>query len=193
MHGNMSALAKIEKIVKKEKPDAVLCLGDFTIFEGNIEKILKRISKLGLVLLIHGNHEEPERVAALCRRFGITFLHKEQITIDGWTFLGFGGGGFSERYHELEEKLPEWSAIEWKKSVFLSHAPPYGTTIDNVGDEEDPWHVGSKSLRDICRKFEPRLVLAGHIHERFGEADRIKQTVILNPGPGGMLIDLDDL
>jgi len=197
LHGNTKALSQVKEAVQREKPDLVICCGDLTVFEHETKPLLSRVNLLHVpVLMLHGNHEAEERFRKACKEFPrITFLHKDIVTIDGWTFLGFGGGGFEERYPELEEwtKSKAFKAVDWSRAVFLSHAPPYGTTLDNVGEGKEEWHVGSKTLTTIIKKHHPCLVLAGHIHECFHAEDKIGKTFIANPSPHGKLFNLEKL
>jgi len=197
LHGDQQALRHLQQAVRREQPDAVVCTGDLTIFEHELSPLLSRLNLLKKpVLIIHGNHEGEARLRAACERFPrITFLHAGFVELGGYTFLGFGGGGFEERYPELEalQKRKSWRLLDWSRTVFLSHAPPYGTTLDDVGEQGGAWHVGSRTLRKLVQKRQPLLVLAGHLHERFGTSDRIGQSRCENPGPEGKLYDLDAL
>ncbi len=197
LHGNTKALAKVKEAVRREKPDLVVCLGDLTVFEHQLEPLLSRVNMLRVpVLMLHGNHEGEAHMRKACARFPhITFLHKEAVVKDGYTFVAFGGGGFSERYPELEriDKSAEWKGLDWPRTVFLSHAPPYDTTLDDIGESGETWHVGSKTLRSIAKRRKPLLVLAGHLHECFHTSDTIGKTPCENPGPSGKLYDLDKL
>jgi len=63
--------------------------------------------------------------------------------------------------------------------VILSHAPPYGCLdLTPIG------HRGSKILLRAIKKYKPKLVLSGHIHEGKGET-RIGKTVVYNLGVFG--------
>lgn len=192
LHGNTKALQQVKEAVRKEEPDLVLCCGDLTVFEHGTRALLSRLNMLKVpVLIIHGNHEREDDFRKACAEFSrITFLHGRTLTADGWTFVGFGGGGFEDRYPELEALEKEWSDLDWSKTVVIAHAPPHGTSLDDVGEEGAEWHVGSKSLTKLIKRREPRLVLAGHIHEAFHREDRIGKTLVSNPGPSGKLFDL---
>jgi Icc-related predicted phosphoesterase len=71
------------------------------------------------------------------------------------------------------------------------HAPPYGSKLDNapalnpdlsyVSGGQALRPVGSTSVREAVRRFQPLLSLHGHIHESKGAA-RIGGTLALNPG-----------
>ena len=45
LHGSLTALKKLEEKVKKHNPDLVLCAGDVTVFEQNLDYLINRISK----------------------------------------------------------------------------------------------------------------------------------------------------
>lgn len=69
------------------------------------------------------------------------------------------------------------------KTVYVMHAPPYGTNLDmaNVG-----YHVGSVAERMFIEKHQPHVTLHGHIHETVEISgnfrERIGKTVSLAAG-----------
>jgi Icc-related predicted phosphoesterase len=76
-------------------------------------------------------------------------------------------------------------------TIFNFHAPPHGSKLDNapalnpdlsyVSGGQALRPVGSTSVREAIRRFQPLLSLHGHIHESRGSA-RIGSTLALNPG-----------
>lgn len=186
-HGDETALALGKE--RSQEHDLVICTGDLTIFEHEIEQLLAVVDGFGKpVLMLHGNHEEEGVMRALCAETrNVRFLHREMETINGFHFVAYGGGGFDEIYPDFEEwlKEPQWDQHDWSRTILLSHAPPFGTTLDDVGTADESWHVGSHSLRKVIKKRKPMLVLAGHIHDCFYAEDRIGSTLIVNPGPSG--------
>jgi hypothetical protein len=76
-------------------------------------------------------------------------------------------------------------------SVFNLHAPPYGTTLDDVPELTEDLTpklggrslvpVGSHAVRDVIKEYQPLLGLHGHIHEGKG-AIRLGKTLCINPG-----------
>jgi len=76
-------------------------------------------------------------------------------------------------------------------TILNFHAPPYGSKLDNapalnpdltyVSGGQALRPVGSTSVRDAVRRFQPLLSMHGHIHESKG-ATRIGGTLALNPG-----------
>ena len=180
LHSSVTALRRVEALIKKEKPDVVVNAGDFTVFEQNIEDVCRKLAKLHpRQLVVHGNHEEDSVTALMCKRHGWTFLHKKSVLIDGVTFLGYGGGGFST----TEPAFAAWVKKHPPsgKSVFVTHQPCYGAAVDNkFGD-----HVGNKTFTAFIKRYTPVLAISGHIHETAGKVGKVGRTTVANPGPFG--------
>lgn len=49
-----------------------------------------------------------------------------------------------------------------ERTIFLSHGPPYGTALDRLYDGRP---IGSRALRAYLERWQPALLLCGHIHE----------------------------
>ncbi|MBW2996404.1 metallophosphoesterase [Candidatus Woesearchaeota archaeon] len=187
LHGSKSGLRKIISRARKKDVELIVCAGDFTIFGEAQEEILSRLDKLGKpVLVIHGNHEDDVELRKDCKKFkNCYFIHNNKFRKNSYLFLGWGGGGFSFRDNDFEKrakKFKEW-VKQGDKVVFVSHAPPYKTRIDEIGGE----HAGNKSFRKFIEKIKPELVIAGHLHECVGE-DKIGKTKVMNPGYKGRII-----
>lgn len=186
-HGSDKALKSVKEKKVKEKPDYILCLGDFTIFGHNQKKILKKIDKLGKnIFLIHGNHEfEEEVIDDLKDLKNIKFIHGNIIRIGNYVIIAWGGGGFAIKDNEFYEFSKELKKVVKKndKIILLTHGPPYGTKIDLIGDQ----HCGTKTYTSFIKKYKPILALAGHLHENNGLDDYIGKTKIVNPGPEGRI------
>ncbi len=188
-HGEDQFLERIKDIVRYHKPDLVVCAGDFTFFGSGTDQELNKLNSLGVhLVLIHGNHENGNRVKQLCEKMqNITFVHGGMYTVNGVQFFGWGGHGFRSREPELESLEEEFADSFNNKTIVLSHAPPYGTTVDDI---EDGWHVGNESLTELIMRRRPMLVLCGHIHEGFHQRDSMAGAMIINPGPDGEIIEV---
>lgn len=70
-----------------------------------------------------------------------------------------------------------------RKTVYVMHAPPYGTNLDQAGTG---YHVGSVAERMFIERWQPHATLHGHIHEtvrRSGDfRERIGDTMSLCSG-----------
>ncbi|MEX2017230.1 MAG: metallophosphoesterase [Candidatus Pacearchaeota archaeon] len=76
-----------------------------------------------------------------------------------------------------EEKEKFFSLFNNKNIILISHVPPFGT-LDTLRNSR---HVGSKILAEAIKKYQPKLVLCGHIHEAEGNA-KIGKTKVYNLG-----------
>lgn len=189
LHGNKKALESIIKKSKKKDIELIICAGDFTIFGEEQRKILSKLDKIGKpVLVIHGNHEEEDEVKKDCKRYdNCEFIHNRMWKHKDYTFIGWGGGGFSFRDKNFEKRAKSFKKRLKKEDnvVLVTHAPPYGTKIDDIGE-----HAGSKSIKKFIEQVNPRAIISGHLHECVGEDVIAKKTVVINPGYKGKAIEL---
>ena len=191
LHSNISALKKI--IRKSKQADLLLCAGDISLFEKQLDKIFELLTQAKKpVLIIHGNHEEPTTLTKLCKRYkNIVFIHKKIKSFDKAVFIGFGGEGFSltskDFEHFIKKKKRELNELKKKnrKLVLITHAPPFGYL-----DKVDSHHAGNKSFRDFILRFKPLLHICGHFHEHAKKTAMLGKTKIINPGPEGKIIQI---
>lgn len=100
---------------------------------------------------------------------------------------------------ELEALLEREAAhVQGRAWLWIHHAPPEGSRTSWTGRK----FVGDAALRDWIQRFQPDMVLSGHIHNApFYESgswiDRIGRTWVFNPGrqtgprPATITIDFD--
>jgi len=93
------------------------------------------------------------------------------------------------------KKILKWFAKQ-KIDILLCHQPPYGV-LDKVTWKEAPKHyqgkhAGSKIILDYIKKYPPKYVFCGHIHEGKGKK-KIGKTIVINAGVFGdyFLLDID--
>lgn len=193
MHGSNKALKKIKKQAKKA--DILICAGDLTIFETNLDKLLFQLDKLKKpVLIIPGNHESEASIKQLSKMFeNITNIDEKSHIIEDYLFLGYGGGGFSmvdkhfiKVSKKFEKKIKKSGKNPENKVILVTHAPPYKTKIDKIMGEP----CGNKSIKNFILKVKPDLAISGHLHETAGKQDKVKKTIVINPGPYGKIINL---
>ena len=179
----------LEKILEKSKEcDVMVCCGDISIFGSGLKRTMQTLRKSDKKMFVtHGNHEMISELNNLCDGESNIFIHKEFVKFEDVTFIAYGGGGFSER----DERLDYWiNKIQKKiigKTVFFTHAPPYGTKLDRL-----PYlgHRGSKSVRKAIEILKPDLSVSGHFHETFLKKDKVGKTILINPGPEGILLEI---
>lgn len=101
---------------------------------------------------------------------------EELIPVDPFVFL-------RKRSTIAEDLAGLSSSYPPEKTIYLLHAPPFGTDLDVIAGGQ---HVGSRSIASFIEKTQPLVSLHGHIHEapelsgRY--LDRIGKTLCLNPG-----------
>jgi len=194
IHTSDWAISAIANQIKKHKPDICINMGDFAIFEDGLEPTLDKLDMLGAPMLtIHGNHETDTIVEYFCKKSkNLMFMHEDVKEIDGITFIAWGGGGFAkvEPVFEAYVNSLDMKSLD-KPIVLLTHAPVHNTKADTLWSGE---HVGCKSFREFIEKHSKKIVLAlsGHIHDSFYTADKVKDTIVMNPGPTGTLIEIKD-
>jgi len=76
-----------------------------------------------------------------------------------------------------------------KLDILICHQPPYGILDKVSGKYGAPKyyigkHAGSKAILDYIKKYQPKYVFCGHIHEGEGKA-KIGKTEIYNLGVAG--------
>ncbi len=189
VHNNKLALKRIVQKAKQEKPDILICCGDISNFGTDFKEAIKPLYELNLpFLFIPGNHESVEETEII-RKFypKLINLHKAVHKEQGYTFFGFGLGGFSIREPILEKLTSKIKKeTEREKLIFITHAPIYGTKLDWLYGE----HRGCISSRKFIEETKPILTLCGHFHENAGKEDKINQTRIINPGNEGKIIEI---
>ena len=182
LHGKKSAMDWINPLIKDEAIDCVLFLGDAVEDPAAPEESVKMIGMIecSKILAIPGNIDSPEMVDmigsvaenmhGLGRQMGDIYI------------AGFGGSNptiFDTPCEYPEEEILErLERVSKPGMILMVHAPAYG-----INDQiPSGLSVGSKAILEICKKYHPKVVLSGHIHEAFGRQD-IDGTIYVNPGP----------
>ena len=180
IHGKSSATEWINPLIKKEKVDCVLALGDITNFGPDDVAVGILDSIDADVYAIPGNCD-PLTVPSVIAKHG-TDMHGKSTDLDGVHIVGLGGSNptiFDTPFELSEEDIyKKLSSVSKTGMVLMVHAPPYGIN-DMI---PSGLHVGSTSVLKIVKEFKPLLVLSGHIHEAIGIVEE-DGTTFVNPGP----------
>lgn len=189
-HGSAEALKRVSDKARKEDVDIVICAGDISTFEQDLEKIIRNLDRIGKpVLIIPGNHESEKGLKDVARKTkNVVYMHKGMLKIKGYVFLGFAGNGFSLN----DPEFGRWSAKVQKELrkednvILITHAPPHKTSLDLIMGS----HCGNKDIRRFIEKVDIVLAISGHLHDNFGKEDVIKGTRVVNPGPFGKVFEI---
>jgi Icc-related predicted phosphoesterase len=191
VHGDYFCLRHLASLARKEKVDALVCAGDISNWGQDLDKLVRELDVGVPLFMIPGNHETNQDVRELARKFKfVKNINEDVIQADDIVFFGCGEGGFSSDHpaFALAEKEFRKSTEKLKnrKIVFVTHAPPLGTACDFIYDG----HAGVKQFRDFISAHKPVLHICGHLHENEGMKDKIGKTLVVNPGPKGMVLEV---
>ena len=186
IHGRRDYSSVVEKAIIES--DLVVIAGDLTDFgaEKEADVIIDKIKILNdNILAVPGNCDH-DSVSLSLRKNGVDLQGKSKL-INSIAFYGLGGSNktpFATPQEYSDDKLGmtlhNFSKINNAKyHILISHPPPAKTQVDKT---IFGLHVGSQAVRTFIEKFEPDLVICGHIHEAKG-VDKIGKTIIINPGP----------
>ena len=137
------------------------------------------------VMYVPGNHDtgyavtEPE---------GCDCIDAQIVEYRGLRILGLGGcrkyrpgnhqytdKQMRKRIRKLRWKIAKYGGVD----IVVTHAPPEG-----VGDSEDIAHRGFGSFLELMERYQPRYLLHGHVHLRYGvDQTRVRsyaQTQVIN-------------
>ena len=180
IHANDAAIDWVNDRIVQFDVDAVMVLGDVTHF-GPVQWALDFLVALKAPAYVIPGNCDPLDLPPAISAVAID-MHGKSKKMPGFTLVGLGGSNptifntpFELSEKEIDQKL---SVISSSEMILMVHTPPYG-----VHDEiPSGINVGSTALAKIIRKFKPRAVLSGHIHEARGLIE-MDGTLFMNPGP----------
>ncbi len=139
------------------------------------------------VLYVHGNHDGSY---AKNPPDGCDCIEDKLVVVGGLRILGLGG---CRKYHpgphqytekEMRRRIRKLRFTLWRHKgvdIVVTHAPPEG-----YGDAPDPAHRGFECLVELIDRYQPMLLLHGHVHKRYGDdipAEHMRgSTQIINVG-----------
>ncbi len=193
IHADLRAASNLVK--RSADVDVVVGAGDYGMPRQELEEMISALMKIEKpTVLVSGNCENTDDLKSACREWqNAHVLHGEQVTIDGMSFYGIGGGIPITPFGSWSYDFSEDEASQLLKGcppggVLISHSPPKGI----LDISSDGRHLGSTALRDTVIAKNPPLVICGHIHASAGQIDRFGETTIINAGPKGIVWDLKD-
>jgi Icc-related predicted phosphoesterase len=185
VHANELVLKTLGR--KAADADLLICAGDISVFGRGLEETLAVMDSWGKpLLIIHGNHEDEDEMRELVEATkNIRWAHATEHEIAGLSIVGWGGGGFAHTDSALERFAAQLEPKPGRIMIF--HGPPLETAIDVAWAGE---HVGCATRRAVIERLQPAVAIAGHIHECFGEHSMIGKSLVMNPGPLGVFLEL---
>lgn len=170
------------------------------------KKLVKKLCSYGLpVIVLKGNayvtSEGVKFVKKLFKKYkNLYYKRTGKVRLKGRNFILFDmiwekwaykwlSDSFLNRMTKYDRfRIKELNKLlkETDNPILISHIPPYSylDTVPKVG------HVGSKVILKAIKKYKPKYVLCGHIHEGKGRKN-IGKTIVYNLGYRGDYILLD--
>ncbi len=156
-----------------------------------VDKYLARLRQLVRVIVSSGNHDGDghnaanESVAHWIRaaKAPQLFVDHDCVVVGGTviTVCPWWDGPVSRA--ELEGSLARDAALPKELWIWIHHAPPDRSPVSWTGKK----FAGDEFLVDWIRRYQPDLVLSGHIHNApfypdGSWIDRLGKTWVFNPG-----------
>ena len=181
-HASFYGTKEIVKLASQV--DMVICAGDFTDFGNFADTLLQQMEILDKILwFVTGNHEDenPKLLEQISQNYpwvknleGI-FVVKEEITFCGCSYRAserYARSPYSQELENLVKKIKNYH-----RSVFVTHCPPAECEVAFTKTGDDG---GSSRIRAFVEKYQPELVLCGHIHRPLQRECRIGKSLIIN-------------
>lgn len=187
VHNDDSSLNMLRE--KSREVEFVICAGDMSLWGSGLKRTLEAMNSWGKkVFVLHGNHEDEEDTRFICERFeNLVFFHRDVVTFDDLTIIGFGGGGFALQDKAFERFVQGLDIKDFSRSILVTHGPPFETCLDEV---QKGVHVGCESYKKFILKNKPLVAMSGHIHETSGVVCNLNDIVLINPGPEGVILEI---
>jgi len=174
------------------------------------EQMLQKLDKLGIkIFSITGNGEGFDKFTptVLKKMFSkcknIDLIYNQTRKLGDWQILGIcsyrGVNAKLKEFSDIKETVKyKCKDIKWNltlkklfskmknpaKTIFLGHDVPYNTKMDMVDYPSSPMHgkhIGDEYFRKYIEKYQPALMICGHMHETQGKI-KLGKTVVVNTG-----------
>jgi len=178
----------LEQFPEIAQADGVIIHGDITI-RGNISQaalMIARITEKNATVYAQAGNMDGLKVQEYLEKKTIPIHRKGFELCPNVGIMGVGMSSptpFQTPGEFADEQLGEWLEETWKDiqhlphTIVVTHDPPYGTQLDKTSRH----HVGSQAVLAFIEKYQPDILLCGHIHESKGK-DMIGRTKAVNPG-----------
>jgi Icc-related predicted phosphoesterase len=197
-HGEKKALREILVLAESGKPDLIVCSGDVSFFGKECDTFLRDLGVLRrTVYFVPGNHETPSVAKELTTFYPyLKDVSFQLLEVAGVRLTGVpGSDAFWPGANPIAGLFSKAAGVgqsgdRTKPLVLLSHYPPSGTAVSGTS-VITPDSGGSRLVWNIVDALHPALVVCGHYHQDFGKEDRMGTSRIVNPGPGGRILEVE--
>ncbi|MEM2121932.1 MAG: metallophosphoesterase [Candidatus Woesearchaeota archaeon] len=192
IHGDIGLVRKLAEKAKEEDVSLVVLCGDITYSEESINNLIGPFKEVGKeVLIIPGNHETISTIDFLANVYQIKNLHGYHFIYNNVGFFGAGGANIglfkiddNEMFYLLKKGFEGVKNAE--KKVMITHVHPSDSKMENF----TKFFKGSSAVRRAIEEFKPDILLCSHVHEAEGIEEKIGNTLVINVGKNGKIIDI---
>lgn len=184
-HGDKNTAERLAKQALEGNADLIVLNGDI-VEEDNPDGILHHFTSTNKpVFLVPGNHDWFA-TDYLALKYKTTNLHGKHHHLGEVSILGCGGTDVNLTEQEIYDTIIRASKHAKHKKILVTHIHPAGTRMEQFSQ----FVQGSNALRGAIEKTKPDIVVCGHVHEAEGIEEKIGDTLVINVGKKGRLIEL---
>lgn len=188
-HGDKQTAVYLANKAVYEKADLIVLNGDI-VEEDDTEGVMCHFVKTGKpIFLVPGNHDwfATDFLAAQYKAIN---LHGKSAQHGNVSLLGCGGTNaginmLTEK--EIYDTIKETDkGLTTSKKLLITHIHPAGSLMESFSQ----FVKGSDGLRKAIEATKPDVVVCGHVHEAEGIEEKIGNTLVINVGKKGKIIEL---
>lgn len=190
-HGDINLAKKLADQAEKENVDLVILNGDIVEDDSPLGIIGPFVEKKKKVFIVPGNHESIATADFLAELYKITNLHGYYVKYRHIGLFGCGGANVGltqlndeEIFNTLKKGFEK--VKDMPKKIMVTHIHPAETMMEKFSE----FVQGSKGLRRAIETFKPDLLICGHVHEAEGIEEKIGNTLVLNVGKKGKILEV---
>ncbi len=187
LHGDTKLAKKLAEKAKKEKADLVILTGDITSFIETKNLIKPFTDRKEKVVFVPGNWDSSDTAEFLSKQYGIKNIDDYYVKYKNVGIFGAGNPNTllvdeKKTFQKLKKNFEKVKNLE--KKIMVTHFHAAGTKSELSG------FPGSYGIRKAVEKFQPDLLISGHIHELEGVEEKIGKTKVINVGRKGKIIEI---
>jgi len=186
LHGDRTAAKRLAQQAIDEKADIIVLNGDL-VEEHNTEGLMYHFVKTGKPIFMVGGNHDWYATDFLAKQYDVVNLHGKSTIHGKVGIIGCGGTQMELSEKEIFETVKNADKnLNVEKKILVTHVHPAGTKMA----EFSQFVKGSTGLRKAIEATKPDIVLCGHVHEAEGIEEKIDNTLVINVGKKGKLIEL---
>src|SRR3989344_1490783 len=169
--------------------------GDSGLAKSLAEKAERKNKK---VLLIPGNHDSLATVDFLAEFYGVKNIHGYSVKYEDVGIFGCSGVNIGINSLEEEEIFSllkkSHNGIKYlRKKIMVTHTPPTGSKMEKFSQaflKTNSLTLASKGVRKALKELKPDILICSHLHEAEGIEEKIDNTLVINVGRKGKIIEI---